>query len=178
VVEMDPVLGGETYVDVNLHLEHESVASGEDHVPAAAAEVSLTTALTLRCGRARVVGMWKPRGSARDVARTAVLTVDAVPLLPERNRQLADRLRAAEVDAVKRGQVKTSNPGRTPVPQGMEQRQIVFGFDLYQLWQIYELPSVRVTDPFKERKMKKRPRPLVSVPCWREIPAWVRMDIR
>lgn len=144
-LEIDPTLGHSGVVDVNLHFEHFTAPPAERQIPDVHAEATSTMAATLQCGRARVVGMWKPRGSGKDVIRTAVLTVDAMPVLPEKNTQLAEKL---QVSGGLAGSAKTSNPQDIPVPRGLVLRQIRCPMNLYHLWQDYEVQDRKGADPF------------------------------
>lgn len=146
-VKMDPVLGSNGALDVDLVLEHLGASPSRTQLQEARAEAKITTSVTVQCGRSRVIGMWKSRGSAKDVTRTAVLTVDAVPLLPEKNPQMVEKLRASLGLTGGAGAAKSSNPQEIVVPQGMVLRQISCPINLYLLWQDFQVPEREKTAP-------------------------------
>ncbi|WP_038161500.1 hypothetical protein [Verrucomicrobium sp. BvORR106] len=156
-VMVDPTLGPSGAVAVNLDFEQLAASSSKPKLSEARAEAKITTSVTVQCGRPRVIGMWKPRGSAKDVTRTAVLTVDAVPLLPEKNPQMAERLRASLGLTGGAEIAKTSSPQEIIVPPGMVLRQIDFPINPYLLWQDRNVQGGMVMDPFAAESAVENP---------------------
>jgi hypothetical protein len=145
-------------VDLNLHFEVRDAPAGAAPEKVSQSEVTLTAGDSVRSGTNRVLCIWKPWGSEKDLTRVAILTTQVNPVLPEKNDQLEKQVRDLH------GSSATAT-SEIRIPDGMELRTMHRQVDLFALWDPLAGPGDRPdtvpADPFENAK---QPSPVEKSP--------------
>lgn len=146
---------------LNLHLEVGYTSAEAGPGRAFRHEETVNTGTAFKSGTSRVIGMWKPWGTERDLTRVALLMVQANPMLPEKNHVLEMQLRERQ------GIATATPPAEFRVPDGMELRAFPCHVNLFNLWRVSRPVDGVPNDPFKTAKQpgadEKSPAPVRPV---------------
>ncbi|WP_038161503.1 hypothetical protein [Verrucomicrobium sp. BvORR106] len=138
--EVTPTLGESDAVDVKIDLQVRNAPSPTNRADHLQQLATVKASFKSRIGASRAVAMWKPAEDGRDVTRTAILVVDAFPLLAAK---------AERKETLKRQLDSGKRPGTSEikVPAGMELRTFPCPWNLFEYWDTASKPQ-GVVDPF------------------------------
>lgn len=160
-LEVDTTLLPENIVTLNLHLEVGHTSAEASPGRTFRNEETVITGTAVKSGTSRVIGMWKPWGTEKDLTRVAILKVQVNPLLPEKNHVLEIQLRERQ------GIATATPPPEFRVPDGMELRAFHCHANLFNLWSGSRPVDGVLGDPFETAKQQdadeKSPAPVRPV---------------
>lgn len=160
-LEVDPTLLPENIVTLNLHLEVGHTSSEASPGRTFRNEETVISGTAVKSGTSRVIGMWMPWGTERDLTRVAILKVQVYPPLPEKSHVLETQLRERQ------GITTATPPTEFRVPDGMELRAFHCHANLFNLWSGSRPVDGAPGDPFATAKQQdadeKSPAPVRPV---------------
>lgn len=160
-LEVDSTLLPENIVMLNLHLEVGHTSAEASPGRTFRNEETVLTGTAVKSGTSRVIGMWKPWGTEKDLTRVAILKVQVNPVLPEKNHVLEMQLRERQ------GIATATPPTEFRVPDGMELRAFHCHANLFNLWSGSRPVDGAPSDPFATAKQQdadeKSPAPVRPV---------------
>lgn len=138
--EVTPTLSESDSVDVKFDLQVRDSPSPANRADPLQQSAVVKTLFTSQIGASRAVAMWKPAEDGSDVTCTAILVVDAYPLLAAK---------AERKETLKRQLDSGKRPGTSEikVPVGMELRTFPCPWNLFEYWDRASKPQ-GVMDPF------------------------------